>query len=690
MDRGVSPQGPVVVAEPVQADGPPQAAKDSKSVSTSPVPSFKAVHESAQALLQARPEESSSAFQAREVRALGSGATGAAQDVDRLAQKVLDAAAAQDPDAIAIERTVAAALDAMAVPNADRLPLYRSFLRTALLSVAAEVMKANRQMGSPMLTGLSGSLAEVMDEYVAFAMTDPLFSGKPHAQVAAQLAADLQRTFATFPRLRHGLETEKTSFARNIGDLMARLDARKEDIEAVFLKKGQKMPAVSAITITGSDPHHGGQRVMIVHLADEAGTRLVYKPRDCRVDARIVGEPGVGGVGQTVAGVVNAHLRSVGIPTCRYLLGGKDGGAYAFVSFVSHRDTPPEGQDSLKVLDAYFRHIGIAMATARFLGLTDIHQGNVIVDEQGRPVMTDLEIAFSRDVLGSRKPSQDKSSAQADGKAAEDWKAGDRRRKNALRDTGFQDMLGKVSELEPALPIRVGADGRIELVEPRRRQLTSNYLLFNGRPASLKDPEYGERFAKALRQGFEEVLEAMADPSFNQSMLALLEDEATGFAGLHVRFHAIATGEQQQRLQMYKADARKPPALLPGSVKIPDAARAVPLRQGDGEVDPLDVLMPSVLHDFSQGDIAYFSRQLGEGGNLYHHDRSGKAQIPGSDKHLGYDGLACATDLIRSSASGPATLASIRQEFDDLLALERSGILPKWPPDGLPADALGR
>jgi hypothetical protein len=75
------------------------------------------------------------------------------------------------------------------------------------------------------------------------------------------------------------------NFMHNLSTIARRCT---ENIEAINRAFQRSSTHISDIEITDSDPHNGGQRVAIITLDD--GFKIVYKPREVRVDAKIVGD----------------------------------------------------------------------------------------------------------------------------------------------------------------------------------------------------------------------------------------------------------------------------------------------------------------------------------------------------------------------------------------------------------------
>lgn len=554
-----------------------------------------------------------------------------ALEVDRTAQAILDGARKGHAADVAVDRAVTRAMTQMKTPNDARSAIYKDFLRNGLLVMAARVMKSDAREGCPLLTQLATRMAEDMDGIVGRAIAgQSRFIGKPHDAVASSLASNPQRTFAELPRLLHGLDTQMVTFQRTLHDLLGRVEQDCASIGNTLLS-GRVPGPLTDIHVTSSDPHHGGQRVMILKFEGAPDTPVVYKPRDCRIDACIAGSARTGGVQESAGSLLNRALGDRGeIGTYNYLLGGKDRGEYAFIECIQHQDKLPEGRNDLEGVKTFFRGIGQFLAVAFNFGITDIHQGNGMVSQGGQMMFTDLEIGFNRDVLGD-------DSAPL-----------------SVLGTMMDKLLGSFEENDYTTPLAIDASGLIQLPASRvQTNPTKNFIVFEGRKMSPRDATHGAAITAALKEGFAEAMAAIARPDVNDAMVSLLD---TQFAGkVHVRYHVAPTIAQLDKLEAYRFSAEKLPEFAPGSINFEKMDRqAATLKPPDGSaVDASrqatwDSIEGFLRQDFQDGDVAYFTRVLGQPATVLHHDRHGAQPVDDAGRHLAYDGLGRARSLIRS------------------------------------------
>lgn len=599
--------------------------------------------------------------------ALSACEAGGALEIDRTAQQIRDGAqAAESADATAAKlthKTLEGAIKGMDSVTRARSGVYAGFVENALLAVAHQVMRADRRPGCPTLQGLARWLCEAMDVHVSSMMVR--FKGKNYAEVAAALSSNPLATLAEYPRLLHGMDTEMVCFARNVHTVLNRVEVDREAIGETFL--GVKDPGdVVGITITGSDPHHGGQRVMILRFAAKPDEPVVYKPRDCRVDATFMGEPGVGHVTtQTLAGVINDAMKRPVIGTCRFLLGGAKHDAYGFMQFVHSADKLPAGSDNVQGLEKLYEAYGALLGASIPVGATDLHHGNVFINaKDGLPVVTDAEMLLSRDVLGV---------APLEAGALPHARVG---------STGLDQALTKINDPVHTTPIAVEADGRItQAIIYSKKEATRNFVTFEGRPITVNDPQLGETLKKAVHSGFNQVMTVLSDPAVSERVSSVLRQ----FEGMHVRFHPVGTHEQLQILEIHRQQADRPPAcdLVPGFDRRPAYLRPdVPSQRPGGEADPLRALMAPMQADFTNGDVAYFSRVVGDTERLYHHDREGAHEIEGLTA-TNYDALGQAVAVVGAISTRPEFRADLQRQLETMLPLSKKAAKDtKGAPDG--------
>lgn len=318
--------------------------------------------------------------------------------------------AARHPDD---EGAVARALDHLMLDIHARLPDEPQFrlldgpIRAGLKDILALVHDLDRSPDKHLLVELGEALGTQLNDYLLRGLGGYLereqLLGQSLTAVLDELGGDagphraLARLEAEVPGLKPHLDQEVRNFTENIGTLLTRVQADMVAIHDRFFDGDSPPTGLRWLRITDSDPHQGGKRVCILEF--DNGGRLVYKPRDVRIDEAITGRAPRSGqpslmerVSQRLCGDRQA------LPTYAFLpCNDRLGLHYGYVECLStgkahdHLVTPEGARD-------FYRELGVAAAVMLLAGCTDLHHGNMMVSG-GRPHFTDLEFAFDAQVL---------------------------------------------------------------------------------------------------------------------------------------------------------------------------------------------------------------------------------------------------------------------------------------------------
>lgn len=183
--------------------------------------------------------------------------------------------------------------------------------------------------------------------------------------VAAQLADRGDRLYDEFPVLARVLAVTTEQWVDAVVEMLGRLDTDRAELARRF---GFGRAPIAAMRAAG-DAHHGGRRVMV--LTDTDQRQLVYKPRSLGPEMavrRVADE-------LSAAGAIDVEV----VPDCL----ARDG--YGWMQHVSGRPAADERERRLLGWRA-----GAVTMLARTLGVTDLHDENVIVDG-AVPWLVDLE-----------------------------------------------------------------------------------------------------------------------------------------------------------------------------------------------------------------------------------------------------------------------------------------------------------
>jgi class II lanthipeptide synthase len=178
-----------------------------------------------------------------------------------------------------------------------------------------------------------------------------------------------RRLFEDKPVLLRLIATAARQWIDSSAEFMGRL----EDDAAVIrrdLLSGSDVSPVAGIESGVSDPHNDGRSVKIVTFED--GRRVVYKPKDLRLDA--TWHQLIERLNRADAPIELRAARAVALP------------GYGWAEYIDHR----ECADSA-AFARFFRRCGAWLALLHCFAATDMHQENIIADGE-HPVPIDLEM----------------------------------------------------------------------------------------------------------------------------------------------------------------------------------------------------------------------------------------------------------------------------------------------------------
>ena len=186
--------------------------------------------------------------------------------------------------------------------------------------------------------------------------------------LADMRSGDFRRLFEDKPVLRRLIATLTRQWIDTTREFVTRLVADLPAIRSDILQSSARVK-VTNIESGVSDPHNDGRSVLIVHFAD--GARVVYKPKDLRVDA----------AWSDLVRRFNGAGAPVALRTARLLV--RDG--YGWTEYIEHT-----GCADAAGCATFFRRAGAWLALLHCLAATDMHQENMIAAGD-HPVPIDLE-----------------------------------------------------------------------------------------------------------------------------------------------------------------------------------------------------------------------------------------------------------------------------------------------------------
>jgi hypothetical protein len=321
--------------------------------------------------------------------------------------------------------------------------------------------------------------------------------------------------------------------------------------------------------------------------------------------------------------------------TFQYRNGNDAGGRYGYVECLS-TGTPGDHSMTRSEMQDFTRNLGRELALLNLLGVRDLHQSNMMISGK-QPMFSDVEIAFDEQTLAAVE--QDLTSddagavishfaqSQLDGLFTKNNEVTRDPTFDKIDDNGFFAQ-GAGRTIEPTI------ENFIHISNPAPGEPVSNRQMAGG-------PSVFSPYAADFAAGYEEMISAIGSSG---DSVDRFKDFIDTFAGMHVRYHPLATGLQLGVLQTKDnfLTQRHIPAVLQGNPQNPvpnvgDVRTAI-----DGSVQAnivakqntingwppaqqinLAITQEAMVADLMRGDVPYFTRELALAGNpaaskLYH------------------------------------------------------------------------
>jgi len=521
----------------------------------------------------------------------------------------------------------------------------------ALMQIAPDFAEVDRSQDRRALGQLGTELARRLDQKflltaLAHEFTQPVdrmaraFSSLMNEYLARHPSptAAFQTMLEQHPAMNRAVTTEIEQFVGNMRQLAQRVTADLDEINAEFAApcpRGMgRATGLLGVRVTGSDPHHGGNRVCILTL--DNGQRLVYKPRDVRIDASLVGHQGAAAdqpalahdTGRSLLEVGNSLLiardpRAVMMPVLQFLPrqdadASGDAGRYGYVQCLSSGREEDHVLDMVKA-ERLHRQLGQLTALMLLAGVRDLHQTNMMISG-GQPFMTDVEMAFDPDLLevagqefqvGAvvHSPPQAIRRSQLDNL----WSCGT---ENVRQETLYAVVNDRLVRPHGAcLHVLEGVTENMLLVRGVGSNRNMNPHLHHHVLRSVHG-----RYAAQVEQGFCDMMQAVA------ANVSRVQARMESMRGLHVRYHPVATGEQSrilQRVNLETLHAHPQVADTDHQIRVSCRANIAVKRHQLSQCPrhlqvPIEVAEQAMIEDLKHGDVPYFTRQLGRDA-VYHH-----------------------------------------------------------------------
>ncbi len=234
---------------------------------------------------------------------------------------------------------------------------------------------ARASLRDALLKEMSGlATPAVYERFVRFRKSGETAPGAGTArydQFAAEMKnGGFRRLFEDKPVLLRLMATVARQWIDTSREFVQRLDADLAAIRCDILQAGASR--VARIEGELADPHNGGRSVQIVTFED--GARVVYKPKDLRLDA--------------AWHALVERLNAAGPPFALKAVRAVTRDGYGWTEFIDHT-----GCDDRDGARRYFQRAGAWLALFHCFAATDMHQENLIAAGD-QPVPIDLETIF--------------------------------------------------------------------------------------------------------------------------------------------------------------------------------------------------------------------------------------------------------------------------------------------------------
>ena len=237
---------------------------------------------------------------------------------------------------------------------------------------AATTAQASANLARSARGYLRSSLLKTLSGLFAPALYERFVNERKYDQFVADMkSGGFRRLFEDKPVLLRLAATLTRQWIDSSHELVSRLDT---DLEAIRRDLLRTTTDAQVVRVDGdvSDPHNHGRTVQIVAFGD--GSRVVYKPKDLRLDA----------AWHALVERLNARGAPVELKAVRTL--SQDG--YGWSEFIEHT-----GCADAQSCRRFFQRAGAWLALFHCFAGTDIHHDNMVAASE-HPVPVDLEMVL--------------------------------------------------------------------------------------------------------------------------------------------------------------------------------------------------------------------------------------------------------------------------------------------------------
>lgn len=532
-------------------------------------------------------------------------------------------------------------------PDPERAEIYKEALRTKLTEIGKDIFRADATAQKTLLTSVATQMAKQLDGLVLNAVGNYADSQNllPYPGSVAQSAVLAHAKnngglAANVPNLQTMIDNKIDRLGNNVTETIGRAMNDINDIRTRFFG-GAAATGLTDLKITDSDPHHGGRQVVILQF-DRTGhgeNKVVYKPRDVRIDQRLTDSTGQQGAGRSLAEIAEGHL-GYALPKNTFLARQDgDGAHYGYMGFLSTGTANDNILNNGVEAQRYYKQLGAQLAMLSFMGVTDLHHTN-IRNSNGEPHFSDLEIGMKGSAFG-------KLDEMLRGNATPQQLFG-----KMDADNIFQK--GSQSVTRPHYVVNNGQlTAQHNLVE---EAVTDNLVgvrnNVGGIDSNFDNPPVINAYAADLRDGFLDMLRAIQQNGNDYK--GFVDSLGNADPPLHMRYHPIATTDNLTGIDVYQQGKMNNPGGIDGIVQ--NAVGGMTTTKANLTGEPVDRLTNTYINDWSEGDVPYFVRELGTG-KLLHNTETELHSNNNNDPYFSDNPLQLAKDCI--DQVGPRRLVPV-------------------------------
>lgn len=592
------------------------------------------------------------------------------------------------------------ALNNIRFPSRYRGRLLKPLLFNALLDMAVSVNSIDATPEQSLLAELGGQLAELLDQHFLLTTLARHFDkqqklAEPYNQLMQGLFRSartdqgaLEHLLGNNLSLQQAIDREIRSFTATVKLTTQRiandLPSISTDFIPVWPAETAPPKGVVHLQIAGQFPFNGGQRIAIITLDNHQ--KIVYKPRDIRIEARLVGH--LASNQPSLIELLNKLLHKtsgrdfVPLPTYRFLPCRDTQGSYGYVEYLrcgTEADVCVTHEEA-KILH---RQLGHLTAISVMAGLYDLIPSNIRISNK-KPYLADVDVALDPGVLNTfLKELDDPDSLILPPLSL----------KRTLLNYFWLHGLHNVKPTS----LYVVKKGQLlrnpRITSPKNKLFevaVENMLIVKGKGSNRNlDKNSAPQnvhtlYANDVRKGFEEVFGTLRTEPEARSQLNGFIDS---LAGLPVRYgtYFVLSPILQHMYLEYLHDYPDPEQLgskimqeitlsLHGTPKF---IRKAVLRQ-----EHIQVLQQPVFDSLINGDYFYITKNLGEGA-IYHNGNVIMTDVHTSEASLDMFLRPCSLQVAKKivdKVCDPSTEPAIKRYAERYAEFIESLAMPAPPP----------